>query len=50
MLIPTVVLTPVLLPHLQQVLGQGHSVFFHLSSVEEMWMAKGVQFSVAVLA
>ncbi len=29
------ILTPILLPHLQQILEQGHSVFFHLAGVEE---------------
>ena len=28
------ILTPALLPHLQQVFKQGHSVFFHLSGIE----------------
>ena len=29
------ILTPVLLPHLQQVFKQDHSVFFHLAGIEE---------------
>ena len=29
------ILTPVLLPHLQQVLEQRHPIFFHLSGIEE---------------
>ena len=29
------ILTPELLPHLQQVFEQGHPVFFHLSGIEE---------------
>ena len=27
--------SPILFPHLQQLLKQGHSVFFHLSGIEE---------------
>ena len=32
------ILTPVLLPHLQQVFEQGHPIFFHLSGVEEFFV------------
>lgn len=32
------ILTPVLFPQLQQVFEHGHSVFFHLTSVEEFFV------------
>ena len=32
------ILTPILLPHLQQLFKQPHPVFFHLSSVEEFFV------------
>ena len=32
------ILTPVLLPHLQQVFKQGHPVFFHRGGIEEFFV------------
>ena len=32
------ILTPELLPHLQQPLKQGHPIFFHLAGVEEFFV------------
>ena len=32
------ILTPVLLPNLQQVFKQGHPVFFHLAGIEEFFV------------